>query len=793
MQAKRHVAYYMGLGYLVVGARVLLGINAIGLRTASASMDSSFTNTPSFVDRFCTVPSYWMAPFLYLDSRLAPIVLCSVTASTRRRIRHRIDVCLNLVIVVVSVLLLLGFRDAYLRVVPRSPPQPSNGVPCDPMDTTECFLPFPSFHMLREDPSTATGFRVHFHGEVLPPLKSGKVMDPAFLNQLDGFSTMGPILFYLDGLKEAQLAGVEQLKGPDNIAESTTSESATFLIDVANAKLLPHSAEIDFLDSEHPLVMIFPAKPLRHNDHYAVAVVNAQNRHGKRLPQSRALHQLLHSTTTASSPADPTRRDRYTNTVIPALEQAAPWFHAAADDLQLLFDFHTVSAVSQLGSVRTVRDRTLNHINVINWDWTEHVRTVAVTDFESCGLGGDIARTVHAELDVPWFLDTVGSGSRYSVLSDAVLHGKRQPPIGTARFVLHVPCSLKFAALHGIDFDLSKPLRAVMDYGHGLFGNRDEANDAYIGSIANNEGYLIMAIDWRGMSAYDLLNVIKTLISTPEQAQALRDNIIQGYASKYALQSFARTTLLSMDWLRFKVPNQEVPTYKAIPTLDQKNPSFVFYGVSQGGILGAGYTTLSGKTGLIDRAVLTAAGTPFAFIMTRSLDFKKYDQLLLLNYYTNRHVRVAIALVQMAWDSVEAAGTLAPPLSEPYPPTLLQAGLGDAIVSTFATEFLARAFNASTVPRSPHDVFGLDKMPAADKVKDAPLVSLTELLYDKEYASLPHENKFAKGNSIHYCIRSDKALVAQLIEFVNLGRVVDPCNSNDVCHRSEVTCYNHYD
>lgn len=58
---------------------------------------------------------------------------------------------------------------------------------CDPLDETECGLPFPSFHHMEEDPTSNTGWRVHLRG--LPPLRGGIPFHPRFLNDLDGFST----------------------------------------------------------------------------------------------------------------------------------------------------------------------------------------------------------------------------------------------------------------------------------------------------------------------------------------------------------------------------------------------------------------------------------------------------------------------------------------------------------------------------------------------------------------------------------------------------------------------------
>jgi hypothetical protein len=55
-------------------------------------------------------------------------------------------------------------------------PQPStfssSFYQCDPLDETECWLPFPSFHMLQKDNTTETGYRVHLQGNLLPPLES---------------------------------------------------------------------------------------------------------------------------------------------------------------------------------------------------------------------------------------------------------------------------------------------------------------------------------------------------------------------------------------------------------------------------------------------------------------------------------------------------------------------------------------------------------------------------------------------------------------------------------------------
>lgn len=350
------------------------------------------------------------------------------------------------------------------------------GPQCDPLDTTECCLPFPSFHHMVEDNTTDTGYRVALEGNVLPPLKGDIRLDPFFLNKLDGFSTMAPMLFYLEGLKEAQERGSNdvRLQGPEDIALSVTSRSVTLLVDVKAQALVAHSAEIDYLDSDRPLVMVFPAKPLNHNRHYALAVLHATDVHGNLISPTLGMKSLLSG---QDDKVYRDRRERYENILIPALSVAAPWFsyERNPDGLQLLFDFQTISATSQLGPIRAVRDATLAYIDGPEWgDWSKHVRTVTIVEGQ-CSRGALVARTVHAELDVPWFLGAFGR--REATLDVVAVSTSTPTTIGRAKFVVHIPCSLRAAAIKGAD---AKELRAVMEYGHGLFYNRNEASDQFL-------------------------------------------------------------------------------------------------------------------------------------------------------------------------------------------------------------------------------------------------------------------------------------------------------------------------
>ena len=207
-----------------------------------------------------------------------------------------------------------------------------------------------------------------------------------------------------------------------------------------------------------------------------------------------------------------------------------------------------------------------------------------------------------------------------------------------------------------------------------------------------------------------------------------------------------------------------------------------------GGILGAGYTTLLAPSGLIKRGILGVPGTSFSLILSRSLGFKTYDTLMLINFYTNRQVRIVLTIMQMGWDPVEAAGMLAPTVEERPTRMLLQAGLGDATVPAMAGEALARAYNASTLPNNPRKVFGLNEAQPANSSWPGPRVTFTELLYEKEYLRLPFGNQYSEDNNVHTCLRQDCHLIRQIAEFIDTGRIIDPC-SKDRCVRKSIPCY----
>jgi hypothetical protein len=353
--------------------------------------------------------------------------------------------------------------------------------------------------------------------------------------------------------------------------------------------------------------------------------------------------------------------------------------------------------------------------------------------------------------------------------------------MGVAKFRVHIPCSVWAGIVPQENDGTVKPrqIKAVLEHGHGLFEDRNEASSYDMQHLADDAGYIVTSMDWRGMSVYDFPIVFKALVATPRLFQAVRDNLIQGYACKLALQHFSREAMFALDWVAFESNGVMVK-----PRI--LNPSFVFYGNSQGGILGAGYVALSGPTKLIERAVLGVTGAPLARILPRLFAFKGYQELLLLNFQNNRHIRMIIAVMQMTFDSTEGSGFLAEPVTEPYPPILIQAGLGDATVPMGAAEALARGFGAKLLPHHPQEIYGLSE-DAPVKANLGGEVVFTEFLFEQEYDSLPKNDVVGTDTLVHDCLRKDKEAIRQVKEFVSTGKVIDVCEKDNYV-RDSISC-----
>ncbi|CAM9145677.1 unnamed protein product, partial [Scytosiphon promiscuus] len=201
---------------------------------------------------------------------------------------------------------------------------------CDPLDTTLCALPFPSSFFLEEAPqppsgSTAaraaaasgTGYRVSFGAQSLPYTRGRANVAPDALNAMDGFSTLAPILFYVEGMSSSGFAT------PGDIGASLHANSTTWLIEANTGRMVPHFVELDAMDPESTLAVLQPAAPLRHGTRYIVAVCGALGDWGELLPPTPGFQELVDASLadrmTKIRPDLRRRAGRFSSEIFPAL------------------------------------------------------------------------------------------------------------------------------------------------------------------------------------------------------------------------------------------------------------------------------------------------------------------------------------------------------------------------------------------------------------------------------------------------------------------------------------------
>jgi hypothetical protein len=76
----------------------------------------------------------------------------------------------------------------------------------------------------------------------------------------------------------------------------------------------------------------------------------------------------------------------------------------------------------------------------------------------------------------------------------------------------------------------TSPWPFLLEYGHGLFGSRAEAQDGYLGDMASEFGWIVFAADWAGMAQFDVPQALRLLAARFDEFAALPQRTQQGFA-----------------------------------------------------------------------------------------------------------------------------------------------------------------------------------------------------------------------------------------------------------------------
>lgn len=605
---------------------------------------------------------------------------------------------------------------------------------CDPLVPEVCALPWPSDLFETEDPSTPTGLRLSFGPTTLPMNRDFVQTQPDMLNDKDGYSTLGPMVVYLDGV------ALDGTIGHDDLEAYLAADAKTVIVDTLTHERVPHFVELDMStdDPSERVLFLRPVVPLEHGRRYVVGLRNLVGSGGAAVEPSEAFRALRDDTST-SDPDVESRRERFESLVVPELEGQG----FARGELQLAWTFHTGSREWSLGKVLAMRDDALAR--------TGGAPPYVIDSVEEHDCAYEsVARTVNGHFTAPRYTDTDAPGARLTRGDDGLptYNGDTSVP-----FMVRVPCSVWNDPQGGA---------RILQYGHGLLGDLSEARTGWLSDFANANRYVVLAQNWTGMSTWDAGFVTLMLTLDVSDFPAIPERTQQGFVEFAVGLELARGALATDGAL--ERGGQPVIDPTLVP---------VYYGNSQGAILGGAYFALSPT---IERGVLGVGGMPYALLLSRSADFDPFFLVFKEKFEDHRDIALLIAAFQTVWDPGESAGYAHALARDPLPGTpakqvLLQVAIGDAQVTTLGAHVAARAYGAASVAPANRPIWGVPET-------SAPFTgsAIVEWLYE-DGASEPYENLPPDVEAdTHECPRREPAGQAQVVAFFETGTIEQHCD-----------------
>ena len=531
---------------------------------------------------------------------------------------------------------------------------------CDPLDTRQCVLPYPSNAYRRDG-------RVAIPADGLPVNTDGVAIDPSEWNRNDGFSPNSTLLTHVPGLD----ADASSLPSWTDLDASLADDSPVVLVDAATGERIPLWAEVDpkAPSDDERLLMIHPAVVLTEGATYAVGLRGLVDTDGAAI-EPTALFRAYRDGLVTEQPVVEDRRDEMDQTFA-ALGAAG----VDRGDLQLAWDF-TVATTENISSrMLHIRDDALEQLGDTN------APAFTITDVLPGEDGSGIATAVLGTFTVPNYLTGDGGpGNRFSY-GDGVTPTGDELPVQNGTIEVGFRCNISDATAAA-----TEPAHLVQ-YGHGLLGGDDEINAGNVRAFANESNVVFCATKWAGMSEDDVGNAAATLAEFsgfPTMADRLQQGVLN--------QIFLGRLMTRADGL---VSDAAFQRADGSPMIDTAHLDYD--GNSQGGIMGMMLAAVSPD---IERAVLGVVGMNYGLLLPRSVDFETYEATMTPAYPSELDRLLIISVVQMLWDRGEGAGYVQHLTADPYPGTpaktvLLHVAFGDWQVSELTAMIAARAMGAT--------------------------------------------------------------------------------------------------
>jgi hypothetical protein len=584
---------------------------------------------------------------------------------------------------------------------------PADVGPCDPIDDGACLLPFPN-DRFTVPADTPTGQRVDLPRSGMPANAGGVRIEPAEWNRNDGFSPGAMALADVPGLDLQATFGLPQgVEVLDRPAVSLAPDAPIVLVDLDTGERVPYYAELDAhpgaVAADRRLLIVRPLEVLRAGHRYAVALRDLRTGDGS-LIEPGAVFAWYRGDRAGGPPpgVEPARTAEFAR-LFRDLRRAG----VDHRDLYLAWSFTVASDENVTGRATHIRDEAFAELGDL--DLADRVVDGQAPSF-----------TVGAVLESP--NDTTLRRISGTVLVPNFLHAPTLPPAGpdggvpleamlfasdarfdfgvdepgpmakprrnTARPQLSVPYVCNLPASATAD-DPADP----MLYGHGLLGNRTQAN-GFSTELLRARGFAPCGVDFAGMSQFDQPNVAR-ILQDLSRFGPMADRLQQGFLNF----AFVGRALAHPDGLASHPAFQDA---SGAPLIGVDTLSYT--GISQGGILGGPVVALSPDA---VHGVLGVPGVNYSTLLNRSVDWEgaAVGSLFYASYPDVVDRQLAFGLMQMLWDRGEGNGYARRSTDDPLPNSpanrlLLHVAFADYQVANVAAEVQARAYGAKLLQTS---------------------------------------------------------------------------------------------
>lgn len=550
--------------------------------------------------------------------------------------------------------------------------------PCDKLTATQCLLPFPNDYFTAPDASMATGRRVDLPPGSLPrTTKTTKTtLTTTAWDGNDGFSPGDALLVHVPDISLAK----SHVATISDMGDSVSKTSPIVLVDTTTKQWWPTWAELDANDKDPAtqLLVIHPAKNLPEGAHIDVALRNLETASGKAIHARCPFESVLGTGRchTAGHGIDPAY-GAHLEQVVKTLGSDG----VSTGGLYLAWDFTVDSATNLTGPELAMRNEAFKALGTQPPSYTVTTVVTAPTATTSITHSKtnlpDQARQIEGTFTVPSFL-TGTEGTPGTTLTEGTdglpvqEHGATQ----TATFWCEIPkaASAAHPATVGI-------------YGHGLFNSGEEVFTSWVPAFSNTDDYVFCGTTWVGLSK-STLDLAIGVVTNLSQFPSMVDNLMQSLVNAQVLGRL-------LDTPNGLAKNAAFQTANGQPLVNADR-HLVYYGNSEGGIMGGAFAAVSTDT---DRAVLGVPGMDYAVLLPRSADFLPFLSPLDTHYPTKAEQLIGFDLIQMLWDRGEADG-YAEQMTGGLPGTpdhqvMLEETFGDHQVANIATETEARTIGAS--------------------------------------------------------------------------------------------------